>query len=275
MNQPRSSSLETAIGAPGVRNEAGGPSKQVLLFGGSSLEWTPWENLTSAVSVHPPQGRLQGEVKWNVPQAAVLLLVMFVENKLLLLVLFNSLPFFGVAVVICCEPPCACGAEGWHINATIATSCYNSLEKKTQPSFPLPLPLPDAKRIFQASLANAQILIPSSQASVSTMLLEGRTLLALATTMYAPGGVDQVRSEILTSPLLAVVGGLRRSWAGDVPPCWLCWTSQCRVSGGSSWAAWLLGEGPGMKQPSFRLSQAFDGLRWQPSLETALSPPRM
>ncbi|KAJ6662923.1 hypothetical protein lerEdw1_011127 [Lerista edwardsae] len=50
----------------------------------------------------------------------------------------------------------------------------------------------DAKRIFQASLANAQILIPSSQASVSTMLLEGRTLLALATTMYAPGGVDQV-----------------------------------------------------------------------------------
>ncbi|XP_066490937.1 spatacsin [Tiliqua scincoides] len=50
----------------------------------------------------------------------------------------------------------------------------------------------DAKRIFQASLANAQILIPSSQAGVSTMLLEGRTLLALATTMYAPGGVDRV-----------------------------------------------------------------------------------
>ncbi|XP_053128108.1 spatacsin isoform X2 [Hemicordylus capensis] len=50
----------------------------------------------------------------------------------------------------------------------------------------------DAKMIFQASLANAQILIPSNQASVSTMLLEGRTLLALATTMYAPGGVDQV-----------------------------------------------------------------------------------
>jgi len=46
--------------------------------------------------------------------------------------------------------------------------------------------------IFQASLANAQILIPSNQASVSSMLLEGRTLLALATTMYAPGGIDQV-----------------------------------------------------------------------------------
>ncbi|XP_010215631.1 PREDICTED: spatacsin [Tinamus guttatus] len=50
----------------------------------------------------------------------------------------------------------------------------------------------DPKMIFQASLANAQILIPSNQASVNSMLLEGRTLLALATTMYAPGGVDQV-----------------------------------------------------------------------------------
>nr|XP_008120270.1 PREDICTED: spatacsin [Anolis carolinensis] len=50
----------------------------------------------------------------------------------------------------------------------------------------------DAALIFQASLANAQILIPSNQASVSTMLLEGRTLLALATTMYSPGGIDQV-----------------------------------------------------------------------------------
>ncbi|XP_060611393.2 spatacsin [Anolis sagrei] len=50
----------------------------------------------------------------------------------------------------------------------------------------------DTALIFQASLANAQILIPSNQASVSTMLLEGRTLLALATTMYSPGGIDQV-----------------------------------------------------------------------------------
>lgn len=53
-------------------------------------------------------------------------------------------------------------------------------------------PVPDADRIFQASLANAQISIPSNQASVSTMLLEGRTLLALATTMFAGGGIDQV-----------------------------------------------------------------------------------
>ncbi|XP_037358287.1 spatacsin [Talpa occidentalis] len=52
--------------------------------------------------------------------------------------------------------------------------------------------LTDPKLILQASLANAQILIPSSQTSVSSMLLEGHTLLALATTMYAPGGVSQV-----------------------------------------------------------------------------------
>ncbi|XP_038605866.1 spatacsin [Tachyglossus aculeatus] len=50
----------------------------------------------------------------------------------------------------------------------------------------------DPKRIFQASLANAQILIPSNQASVSSLLLEGRSLLALATTMFAPGGLTQV-----------------------------------------------------------------------------------
>lgn len=46
--------------------------------------------------------------------------------------------------------------------------------------------------IFQASLANAQMLIPSSQGGVSSILLEGRTLLALATTVYGPGGIDQV-----------------------------------------------------------------------------------
>ncbi|XP_058521898.1 spatacsin [Ochotona princeps] len=52
--------------------------------------------------------------------------------------------------------------------------------------------LTDPKLIFHASLANAQILIPTNQASVSSMLLEGHTLLALATTMYAHGGVSQV-----------------------------------------------------------------------------------
>ncbi|XP_075620549.1 spatacsin isoform X2 [Balearica regulorum gibbericeps] len=63
----------------------------------------------------------------------------------------------------------------------------------------------DPKMIFQASLANAQILIPSNQASVSSMLLEGRTLLALATTMYAPGGIDQVlQNEDVEKPLKKV-----------------------------------------------------------------------
>ncbi|XP_071610161.1 spatacsin isoform X1 [Heliangelus exortis] len=63
----------------------------------------------------------------------------------------------------------------------------------------------DPKMIFQASLANAQILIPSNQASVSSMLLEGHTLLALATTMYAPGGVDQVlQNEDVENPLKKV-----------------------------------------------------------------------
>ncbi|XP_048723410.2 spatacsin isoform X2 [Caretta caretta] len=63
----------------------------------------------------------------------------------------------------------------------------------------------DPKMIFQASLANAQILIPSNQASVSSMLLEGHTLLALATTMYAPGGIDQVlQNEDTEKPLKKV-----------------------------------------------------------------------
>ncbi|KFQ35863.1 Spatacsin, partial [Merops nubicus] len=63
----------------------------------------------------------------------------------------------------------------------------------------------DPRMIFQASLANAQILIPSNQASVSSMLLEGRTLLALATTVYAPGGIDQVlQNEDTENPLKKV-----------------------------------------------------------------------
>ncbi|NXY85661.1 SPTCS protein, partial [Alcedo cyanopectus] len=63
----------------------------------------------------------------------------------------------------------------------------------------------DPRMIFQASLANAQILIPSNQASVSSMLLEGRTLLALATTMFAPGGIDQVlQNEDTENPLKKV-----------------------------------------------------------------------
>lgn len=62
--------------------------------------------------------------------------------------------------------------------------------------------------IFQASLANAQMLIPSSQGGVSSILLEGRTLLALATTVYGPGGIDQVPPD----PSL---GSLIPPWAPD------------------------------------------------------------
>ncbi|XP_068882194.1 spatacsin [Aphelocoma coerulescens] len=63
----------------------------------------------------------------------------------------------------------------------------------------------DPKMIFQASLVNAQILIPSSQGGVSSILLEGRTLLALATTVYGPGGIDQVlQNEDTEKPLKKV-----------------------------------------------------------------------
>ncbi|KAJ8417174.1 hypothetical protein AAFF_G00284010 [Aldrovandia affinis] len=55
--------------------------------------------------------------------------------------------------------------------------------------------LTDPELVFQASLTDAQILIPGSQASVSSMLLEGHSLLALSTIMFAPGGIDQVVSQ--------------------------------------------------------------------------------
>uniref|UniRef100_A0A3P8X7B3 SPG11 vesicle trafficking associated, spatacsin n=1 Tax=Cynoglossus semilaevis TaxID=244447 RepID=A0A3P8X7B3_CYNSE len=45
--------------------------------------------------------------------------------------------------------------------------------------------------IFQASLTSAQVLLPGSQASLSSLLLEGHSLLALAAVMFAPGGIDQ------------------------------------------------------------------------------------
>ncbi|KAG9488969.1 hypothetical protein GDO78_005140 [Eleutherodactylus coqui] len=53
----------------------------------------------------------------------------------------------------------------------------------------------DAERMFQVSLSNAHMLIPGCQPSVNNMLLDGHTLLALATIMYAPGGIDGVLKE--------------------------------------------------------------------------------
>ncbi|XP_060770567.1 spatacsin isoform X2 [Neoarius graeffei] len=55
--------------------------------------------------------------------------------------------------------------------------------------------LKNPERVFEASLTSAQVLLPGSQASVSSMLLEGHSLLALSTIMFAPGGIDQVVTE--------------------------------------------------------------------------------
>uniref|UniRef100_A0A8C1YXX3 SPG11 vesicle trafficking associated, spatacsin n=1 Tax=Cyprinus carpio TaxID=7962 RepID=A0A8C1YXX3_CYPCA len=50
----------------------------------------------------------------------------------------------------------------------------------------------EPERVFGASLTAAQVLLPGSQASISSMLLEGHSLLALSTIMFRPGGIDQV-----------------------------------------------------------------------------------
>ncbi|CAF89880.1 unnamed protein product, partial [Tetraodon nigroviridis] len=52
--------------------------------------------------------------------------------------------------------------------------------------------LTDPGLVFQASLTGAQVLLPDSQASLVSLLLEGHSLLALATIMFAPGGINQV-----------------------------------------------------------------------------------
>ncbi|XP_059190874.1 spatacsin [Centropristis striata] len=68
--------------------------------------------------------------------------------------------------------------------------------------------LSDPGLVFQASLTSSQVLLPGSQASLSSLLLEGHSLLALAAIMFAPGGIDQVvvqgersgRSERVVDP---------------------------------------------------------------------------
>ncbi|XP_076588606.1 spatacsin isoform X2 [Chaetodon auriga] len=70
--------------------------------------------------------------------------------------------------------------------------------------------LSDPGLVFQASLTSAQVLLPGSQASLSSLLLEGHSLLVLAAVMFAPGGIDQVvvqgersgRSERTVDPQL-------------------------------------------------------------------------
>uniref|UniRef100_A0A673HQF0 Spatacsin C-terminal domain-containing protein n=1 Tax=Sinocyclocheilus rhinocerous TaxID=307959 RepID=A0A673HQF0_9TELE len=53
----------------------------------------------------------------------------------------------------------------------------------------------EPERVFGASLTAAQVLLPGSQASISSMLLEGHSLLALSTIMFRPGGMDQAVRE--------------------------------------------------------------------------------
>ncbi|XP_076027828.1 spatacsin isoform X2 [Genypterus blacodes] len=70
--------------------------------------------------------------------------------------------------------------------------------------------LSDPGLVFRASLTTAQVLLPGGQASLSSLLLEGHSLLALAAIMFAPGGIDQVvvrgerssRSERTVDPQL-------------------------------------------------------------------------
>uniref|UniRef100_H3CAS0 SPG11 vesicle trafficking associated, spatacsin n=1 Tax=Tetraodon nigroviridis TaxID=99883 RepID=H3CAS0_TETNG len=60
--------------------------------------------------------------------------------------------------------------------------------------------LTDPGLVFQASLTGAQVLLPDSQASLVSLLLEGHSLLALATIMFAPGGINQVSSSRAPAP---------------------------------------------------------------------------
>lgn len=62
----------------------------------------------------------------------------------------------------------------------------------------------DPGLVFQASLTSAQVLLPGSQASLSSLLLEGHSLLTLAAIMFAPGGIDQVNSAPVRKLLLCM-----------------------------------------------------------------------
>ncbi|KAM4553045.1 spatacsin isoform 3-T3 [Fundulus diaphanus] len=55
--------------------------------------------------------------------------------------------------------------------------------------------LSDPEQLFQASLTSAQLLLPGSQGSLCSLLLEGHSLLALASIMFAHGGIDLVVSQ--------------------------------------------------------------------------------
>uniref|UniRef100_A0A8C2JKU6 SPG11 vesicle trafficking associated, spatacsin n=1 Tax=Cyprinus carpio TaxID=7962 RepID=A0A8C2JKU6_CYPCA len=77
----------------------------------------------------------------------------------------------------------------------------------------------EPERVFGASLTAAQVLLPGSQASISSMLLEGHSLLALSTIMFRPGGIDQAvrEGERGQDPLSRVDPQLLRMALGAYP----------------------------------------------------------
>ncbi|TRY98845.1 hypothetical protein DNTS_027858 [Danionella cerebrum] len=74
----------------------------------------------------------------------------------------------------------------------------------------IPRNLQDPECVFEASLTSAQVLLlRGGQASVSSVLLEGHTLLALATVMFRAGGIHQAVCEHeLDSQLLRMALGV-------------------------------------------------------------------
>ncbi|XP_014827914.1 PREDICTED: spatacsin isoform X1 [Poecilia mexicana] len=62
--------------------------------------------------------------------------------------------------------------------------------------------LSEPEPMFQASLTSAQVLLPGSLASLSSLLFEGHSLLALASIMFAHGGIDKVVAQGQSSTCL-------------------------------------------------------------------------
>ena len=62
--------------------------------------------------------------------------------------------------------------------------------------------LPDPNAMFQASLSCSRLLLQVPQSSVLEMLQVGQTLMAVATLMYAPAPLEEVRVvEAAVSPM--------------------------------------------------------------------------
>uniref|UniRef100_A0A8C4N9X5 Spatacsin C-terminal domain-containing protein n=1 Tax=Eptatretus burgeri TaxID=7764 RepID=A0A8C4N9X5_EPTBU len=78
--------------------------------------------------------------------------------------------------------------------------------------------------VFQASLANGRLLLSNQHGGIESMLLEGHTLLAAASLMYSPGGVDAATlqaDEQLMKPALSPYPCLKAALFPQTsgPPC--------------------------------------------------------